>query len=265
MTEQGQSHATPAKEYHIKCVVKMRLTQRKFQRYIKQIRVFDIFSGDGQNSVSGINMQGSPLEIADAIIESGVDAFFVASDIREFAVEMLDSRLAKKTYPDMFREFRYSVNKNSAEDQLDIIHKYLDESEDNHAIVIVDPNGPKVLPFEKLRSIMQQHGRQCDMILNIAEGHLSRIMACSVTKDKNWWAKYDSIIRVIWDVINTTGNGWLRMPLRIEGNPGNVNSHRWRFVCTWGWCPPKNEWAGQNFFRVNSYADLKQQMEGKRS
>lgn len=258
---QGQSYATPTKEYHIKSVVKMRLRQRKNQDWIEKINVYDIFSGDGQNIVDGIDMQGSPLEIADAISESGVDAQFVASDIRAFSVKILEAKLNAKKQIDLLRNLDFSVNQNSAENQLDVIHDFLDEDRRNHAIVVIDPNGPKVMPFEKMRYIMATHGNQCDMIINVAETHLARIMACNITKNKNWWARFDSVVDALWAIVATTGNGWLRKPLRIEGNPCGVNSHRWRFVCVWGFAPPRNEWRTENFFRVDSLQSLKKQME----
>jgi hypothetical protein len=127
---QGQSHATMKKEMHIHGVVKMRLMQRKNQRYIKDIRVYDIFSGDGQNIVDDITMQGSPLEIADAIASSKVNAKFIASDIRPISVDYLRERLESKSVElrlcvDLFSCLKFEVMENSASNQLDVISDYL--------------------------------------------------------------------------------------------------------------------------------------------
>ena len=138
--KQGRGKVTALKEVQIKGTVKMRLTQRKKQgSYIKKIAVFDIFSGDGVNIVDDISIPGSPLEIASAIEESGIHSkiqtYFFASDSRQDAIDSLGYLLG--VYP-----FALAIMQNEAEKQLDYLESYLTESKSNHAILVVDPNGP---------------------------------------------------------------------------------------------------------------------------
>ena len=248
---QGTSTITPIKEVQIKGTVLMRLRQRKNQSWINNINVYDVFCGDGENIICDETVQGSPLEICDAINESGMDAAFIASDIKHLSVMALCPMLKAKANTDLFTHKRYSAEKAKATDQMDKIICYLKKSKGNHAIIIVDPNGPGVMPFDKMLYIMKHHSKQADMLINISETAINRILGCHITKDKNWWEKYDSFVEIIWSILATCKCGWIRTPIKGD-------RQRWRFICCWSFAPPLHNWEKQGLFEVRSKDDLVQ-------
>lgn len=247
-TTQGMSAVTPVKEVQIKGTVKMRLLQRKNQRsYIKEIRVYDVFSGDGRNVVEGQEIQGSPLEIADAIRESEVDAELYASDILDDTISRLEPALATKGVP-------YHLRVCSAAERFAEIRDYVCSSpKGHHAIVVVDPNGPGALPFEQMLDLAKRRAGQVDLLVNISETAMKRILACAVTKDKNWWADMPSFRDFLLRLFTYYREMWLRDA--IAGDP-----QRWRFICFWGWTPPGGPWEKQHLYQIKTQEELESRL-----
>ena len=248
MAEQGCSQITKIKEIQIKGLVSFRLTQRKFQpNYLKNIGIFDIFCGDGENTVDGESFAGSPIEIINAILET--EAYknkrigFFASDNRESAVETLHNRLSKRTYP-----FKVEVMKRLADEQLDFVRKFLMNSKVNHAILVMDPNGPAVIPFEKIKALSKYSDR-LDVIINISEGAINRIKGCGITKDKNWWADYETFEDIIIEFLKGYKEGFMRGAVKGD-------KQKWRIVTMWSWGLPKNDWKKQGLYKIRTKQDI---------
>lgn len=249
---QGSSAVTGIKEAQIHGVVKMRLTQRKWTEsnpkpYIDEVCVYDIFSGDGINFVDGEMVMGSPYEIHRAIVESGLweskKVRFVASDIREQAIQQLATLLGEE------RRFLVDYRTGPAVDQIVNASERLRRNQRCHVMLIVDPNGPGTMPFTELLALAQTYGRRVDILLNVSETAICRILGCSITKDKNWWAGFDAFADVIRALLVHFKGGWLRQPL-----PGD--RQRWRFICFWSYAPPPRGWLQQHLIPMDSTTDL---------
>jgi len=252
---QGMSMITPIKEVQIKGTVLMRLRQRKFQQYIRKISVFDIFCGDGENSVAGETIQGSPLEIADAINESGMsNVSFIESDINKIAVDHLMKELREKNNTN--RNHAFISIEMSAKDALNEILRYLSMNKNNHAIVVVDPNGPADLPFDAIKKLVHEYSSQADLIMNVSETAFKRILKCRTTREKNWWKGYCDFIEIISDIMKGAREGWLRMPIKSD-------RQKWRFICCWSFSPPRNAWENQGLYRVSGIEQLKNLIKGE--
>jgi hypothetical protein len=248
MTLQGCSQVTKIKEIQIKGLISFRLNQRKFQgSYLKNIGIFDIFCGDGVNSVDGESIDGSPIEIANAILETEVykkkQVGLIASDNRESAVELLRKRLSKRDSP-----FWINVIKRTADEQLDVVRKYLNSKKSNHAILVVDPNGPATFPFEKLNALSVFSDR-LDVIINISESAINRIKACGITKDKNWWANYETFEDIIVEFLKGYKEGFMRGAVKGD-------KQKWRIVTMWSWSKPKNDWKKQGLYKIRTKQDI---------
>ena len=255
LIHQGASQITPIKEAQIKGTVMVRLTQRKFKEYIPRIFVYDIFSGDGVNIVDGTSVLGSPVEIANAILESKIlqtkRVKFIASDIREEAVVRLYNRL------DVFIEQGVDiecVNVDAATMFCSIYERLLYDKA-CHIIIVVDPNGPAPLPFNELLAVSQDFNKRVDVFLNVSETAMKRVLNCSITRDKNWWRGYDDFKSMVLDVFKNFKQAWVREV--IDGD-----RQRWRYLCFWSFAPTKRGWEKQGLYPINSANQMEVFLEG---
>jgi len=250
MTLQGFSQITPIKEVQIGGTVQMRLTQRKHQHWISAIRVYDVFSGDGVNILEGESIDGSPVEIANAIIGADVDCELWASDINPVACERLGVTL--QGYP-----FCH-VEPQRAEEQLRRAAGWLAGNRTRHAVIVIDPNGPGVLPWDAMMLIAEKYAKQADIIFNISETAMRRVMACSLTKCCNWWAEYQTFTDALAHILRNYRAGWVRQAL-------NGDRQKWRLLCMWSFAPPKRAWEAQGLIEVRSRADIETAINGDRN
>ena len=247
---QGMSAVTPVKEIQIHGVVQMRIMQRKrgfAEGWVPELRVYDVFAGDGENIVQGETIQGSPLEIADAVIESGLPCSMHASDINEMSTLALARRLSEKP------GLKHTVTQKPAAQALADVAVYLSANKKNIAVVVVDPNGPGVLPYRELLNLATHFPYRCDLLLNISETAMKRILACAVTKDKNWWAPLSSFPEFIWSLGKHYRQMWVRRVLPSD-------PQRWRMLCFWSGVPPKDPWAKQQLYIVDSLEALNKEL-----
>jgi hypothetical protein len=252
---QGCSDVTPIKEIQIRGVIETRLNQRKLQpKYINRIGIFDIFCGDGTNIVDGESIPGSPLEIINAIQSTGVfktkGIDFFASDNRQDAVDTLTNLLTREVYP-----FSVNIIKKPADEQLEFVHWYLSENRRHHVILLVDPNGPGVIPFDKLNHLSKFSSR-LDVIINISESAILRIKACSKTKHKNWWAGYQTFEDILWELLRGYNEGWIRDVIKGD-------RQKWRIMTMWSWCPPRNAWEKQRLYRIKTKQNIIDILDGR--
>lgn len=251
---QGCSDVTAIKEIQIKGTVETRLLQRKYQGYIDKIGIFDVFCGDGKNIIEGQTILGSPVEIIRAIRKSGVSKHqtvsFYASDNRQTALDTLSNLIDR--YCD--NTFRVEIQKETADAQLRKVERFLSESKNTHAIVVVDPNGPGVLPFNELLNL-SRFSKQLDIIINISEVAINRIKGCSITKNKNWWARYDTFEDILWAIKAPYCEGWIRDAVKGD-------KQKWRIFTAWSWSPPKNPWEKQRLFKIKTKEDIRNILNG---
>lgn len=249
MDKQGASPMTPIKEAQIYGVVKTRLLQRKFAGpWIEGVVVCDIFCGDGINTVGDKIVLGSPLEIVRAIADSGIvdekPTGFVASDIREDAVARLRSMVAV-----VDPAFPVECVTEAAAERIAGLGAWMEEHPKLHALLLVDPNGPGVLPFKELLGLAALFGKRLDVFINISETAVNRVLNHPVTKGKNWWADYVEFKDALCDLKRHYREGWCR---------GSISSdpQRWRFVCFWNYAPPRSDWAKQGLRAVKDDKDI---------
>jgi len=244
---QGVSAITPLKEIQIHGVVKTRLAQRKYQHYIPRVLVYDIFAGDGENVVGDERYYGSPIEIAQAIEESDIvstkSVRFVASDLRQEAVDSLAALV------DFHYGFPVDVRRSKAEDQIKDLTCCLDACPQDHAVLVVDPNGPGTMPFNAMLDLAKRHSRRVDLLINVSETALKRILSCSATRDKNWWAGFQDFAEIVRCLLAQFRQAWIRLPI-----PGDCQ--RWRLMCFWTFRPPDQPWLRQRMLAANTSTDL---------
>jgi hypothetical protein len=244
--EQGCSSVTIIKEIQIAGVIKMRLNQRKNQKYIKIIGIFDIFCGDGVNIVENKTILGSPIEIVNSIKTTQIyktkQIDFFASDNRELAIYTLSRRLDYEDLP-----FNVNVIKKTADEQLDFVKEYLTQN-NTHVILLIDPNGPGVIPFEKL-NCLSKYASCLDIIINISEIAIKRIKGCSITKNCNWWADYETFEDILWELKKGYKQGWIRDAIKGD-------NQKWRIMTLWSWRPPDNAWEKQRLYKIETKQDI---------
>jgi len=253
--EQGCSSVTKTKEIEIRGIFEMRLNQRKYQKsYLRNIRIFDIFCGDGENQVVGETFLGSPFEIINAIESTKVyenkHVDFVASDNRQVAIELLLKRVNRKDHP-----FKVNVLKMPADESIDLVKSYLSSSNANHAILLVDPNGPGVIPFQQLNDL-RRYSSRLDVIINISESAINRIKGCGITKNKNWWADYENFEAILCELRRGYKWGWLRDCIKGD-------KQRWRLIVLSGWAKPKSGWEKQGLYEITSDQDIIDMLDGR--
>lgn len=244
---QGNSSITPIKEAQIYGVVKTRLLQRKYATWIRKIHVYDIFSGDGLNIVDGNLVWGSPVEIVNAIIDSGIPQIkqitFTASDIRKESVDILQRRIGATN------GFLTNCKHINASAQLTDIKEILMRYPSDHAIIIVDPNGPGVLPFNELLHLSRIYNKRIDILLNISETAMTRILGCHITKDKNWWADFENFCDIVNEIFINYKQAWVRQV--VQGD-----RQRWRFLCFWSYAKTKQGWKNQGLHAIETQEAL---------
>jgi three-Cys-motif partner protein len=253
--KQGCSGVTKTKEIEIRGIFEMRLNMRKYQPgYFKRIRIFDIFCGDGENSVDGETILGSPFEIINAIESTKVyrnkQVEFLASDNRQFAIDTLSKSLNQNEYP-----FSVKTIKMPADESISLVGSYLRSSKLNHAILLVDPNGPGVIPFQQLNNL-RRYSSRLDVIINISESAINRIKGCGITKDKNWWANYENFEAILCELRRGYKWGWLRDCIKGD-------KQRWRLIVLSSWAKPKRNWEKQGLYLITSDQDITDMLDGR--
>ena len=249
--DQGVSNITIIKEAQIYGAIKTRLLQRKNAYWIRKTHIFDIFSGDGMNIVDGEVVWGSPIETLYAIIHSGISRYsFIASDIRSDAVERLEQRMG-----DLGKHTDTKFQTVDAASQIKHIRELMRNHPSNHTLVIIDPNGPGVMPFKEMRVLSQIYSKRVDIFLNISETAINRILRCGITKNKNWWAEYESFSSIILDIFKHYKQAWVRKV--IIGD-----RQKWRFICFWSYAPTKSGWDKQGLISVPSKQEMEEILKG---
>lgn len=215
--------------------------------------IYDIFSGDGINIIKGESIWGSPIETVNAIYDSQIHEYknteFVASDIRIESVDMLKKRIG------VIDEFKTEFRVQNATNQIADIYSRMESNPKHHAIVIVDPNGPGVLPFNEILNLTRKFHGRLDLFLNISETAMNRVLNCKVTKDKNWWAGYGDFKNIVVAIYTNYKEAWFRNVIKGD-------HQRWRFICFWTYAPPKNDWSKQGLMSIKSHIDIDNILQG---
>lgn len=246
---QGVSDVTKKKELDFYGICSTRLMQRKFQPYIKQIYLCDVFCGDGQNVINGEILSGSPVKMAQAIESSGITetkaVYLIASDIRRDAVTKLNNHFSETQY-----SFETAIIQKTASEQIKYIHQVAIEEKDAHFILVVDPNGPKALPFNELKVIAQDKSvsSRVDVIINISVTSIKRMVRHRISAGANypWWIKdvdclgKDFFLRLAKDY----KGAWIRKPLG--------DKQGWVILAYFNWSPPRNDWSKAGFVNLHS-------------
>jgi three-Cys-motif partner protein len=233
----------------------MRLNQRKNQQgYIKRVGIFDVFCGDGKNIIEGETILGSPIEIINAIKASRAyetkQIDFFASDNRQDAIDTLSNLLDYEILP-------ISVNtiKKPADEQLKFVKQYLNQDCRNHVILLIDPNGPGVIPFKQLNDL-SNYASRLDIIINISEIAIKRIKGCRITKNCNWWADYETFEDILWELLKGYKQGWIRDAIKGD-------NQKWRIMTLWTWAPPRRGWEKQGLYKVKTKQDIIDILDGR--
>ena len=246
---QGVSEVTQKKELDFYGICNTRLMQRKFQPYISRIYMFDVFCGDGHNVVNGDIMTGSPGTIANAIECSGItetkDVFLICSDIRHDAITKLNNYFDNRKW-----SFGYGAFESTASDQIKHIHKIAKQDKKAHFIIVVDPNGPKALPFDEIEQLSKDKSvrNRVDIIVNVSATSIKRMVKHRISAGAkyDWWIKaVEYLGRDFFQRIAKNYKGaWIRKPLG--------DKQGWVIMAYFNWSPPKNDWNKAGFIDFNS-------------
>lgn len=164
---QGRSEiATPAKQYHLRSLVRMRcimLSPYLINGWASSLRIRDAFCGDGENVVGGKVIDGSPVSIVNGIIEAHqsckslrtVDHLIKCnfSDIRDDAISGLGPKMFDKFNfkSDLFShntwESKVICERLTATNALSDDIKYLQDNPKARLLLVIDTNGPSDIPF----------------------------------------------------------------------------------------------------------------------
>jgi hypothetical protein len=109
-----------------------------------------------------------------------------------------------------------------------------------HSMGVVDPNGPKGIPFLELKELSANHGDICDLLINMNVSALKRVWGLEDGKVRGWWAEWiDTYDRFVLDLGEDYHSNWIR-----ANRPGIAG---WTMLGFWAYSPP-NKW---NFNGVN--------------
>lgn len=249
---QGASKATAIKTHHVGELASMRMAMNQglWVKYgLKRFFMFDVYCGEGYNIVDNQEIIGTPLKLAEAAYNSNlVDLVgavqLVCTDIRQDAINTLKPELQRYN-----REGLYlSASVKESSEQIHNICNWMTNEKkegryDFHAVIVLDPNGPKQLPLEEIRRLVDLHANKIDLILNINEVAFQRILGHKRGAGKNsydWWI---CLMQEVDDFYKTISAGFKGMWVRrkVPGTNG------WSMAVTFGYSVPKNDWSKEGF------------------
>ena len=265
---QGASRFTERKEFEIGGLVQMRLRQLKSpmpSRYYDDIVIADVFSGAGENVISGKDdpIDGSPLRLLWALqtatqTKSGPSIMGLAgksvrlffSDIRADAIARLNNLISDRWTPISGLDTHISTATLPASKAIQLLHNTLAESPKTHLILVLDPNGPKDFPRDEVLAMLDQHSRRIDLVPYISATAVNRCLQhrnqCGAKYDSWWLSSVDRFDTGFIHAISRNRHGWIREP--IHGDP-----QRWLMLPTFApQLTPRNDWAKQGYVEINS-------------
>ena len=271
MTEQGKGPLTRLKQDHLRGIIKILLNtqQARIRDGRVQLRIHDCMCGVGENEIFGLTIDGSPRSIItaasnqfDALIGDGCtedmaeNLHFLFTDIRQKATEKLNRILAhgyqmgglrfgphphltpSPNSPDSF----VTIETKEAADAILESADYLSRSGKNRLVLLVDPNGPKALPYPELKNLLTSifTRNKVAVILYIAATAIKRIR-----KSGYGPAWVSGFREMLLDGFKAAGNSWIRKPV-----PGDA--WQWTMICYYGKSfAPRHDWKKAGFIRLD--------------
>lgn len=264
---QGQSPtATPIKQVNFRGIVKMRCMMFSgfFGDGLKQIsilRIRDAYSGEGENTVEGIAIDGSPISILTGLEDATNDcpAFRSVhhrvqlrfSDIRASAVEALEANVAGKfdRKADLFAVNSYhgmaQVQCCLAKEAVLEDTEWLKADKRRRLILILDPNGPKYLPFDEVMQMLVGPLRsRVDVLIHVSAGAIKRVLGHAPAQKgmMDWFGRFEP---VFVGALNMGDDAWIRVPLKGD-------SSQWTMMAYWAAPAPKGDWRAKGFVQLAS-------------
>ena len=257
--------ATPAKQDGLKGIYDMIGLMRKNWR--GQVIFADMYSGAGKNIIDGQNVRGSPISMLEGLllsvsrmrgIPSGNWAIVFNDIVKGRATESLPQAVAgwqeeKRIAVDPTKLICYtkdmqkftipiSYKEGSAATLTKEIESLLNQYRGCHVIMAIDPNGPKDAPWNELRSIWDNHGKNAEMIFHISANTLKRVAKARQATNFNFSPMPDHMHGMI-KAFRDAG-GWIREPL---------GSDQWTIALLSKY-PPEYGWMcqGAKFHKIDS-------------
>lgn len=262
MSQGSSSVATPAKQSGLIGMIDM-LTKMRQKSY-KPVVILDFYCGSGHNVLDGQTINGSPLSIIEGVCKA-INAmkelpkqpmFIVFNDIVSMRVndllpEKIEEWQEKNGLPVDRNQLVCFNNKNerfainlhySAGDAADLCDSLLKAVRQGyHCVSIIDPNGPKHVPWEKLRSIYNSHQKSLELIFHISATTLKRVWRARESTDIQFSPMPDHIADML-TYFNDCG-GWIRQP---------AGADQWTMMLISRF-PPRNGWLvkdGLSFYKI---------------
>jgi len=252
---QGSGIATEKKSEDFYGILKMRLqmNQGKWIKSgkVKEFFIFDLFCGDGMNIVDDSEISGSPLRIMEAIkntkLINKIDKLtIVLSDIRKDALQILYSRIEEEGMPE---NVNIILLNEDASDLLPKITTFLKTKKNYHAILLLDPNGPKTLPLPEIKEFSQFHSSNSDIIINFNVVAFKRIFGhkkgLGCNSYNSWWiGALNSLSGFVETVEPFYKTAWLRKNMRGCGG--------WTILSCFGYGTSPKPWRNAGFLSYES-------------
>jgi three-Cys-motif partner protein len=264
-THQGASPiVTPMKQGNFAGIVEMRLIQhsrRLASGECSQLTIADPFSGDGENTIEGLAIDGSPLSIL-----TGLERAFVKcpdlravsanikirlSDLRKDSIHEAAKRIVAKFDKqfDLYGVNHYTtmvdIDRMLAAEAVARLIEWLGEDSKRRLILIIDPNGPKTLPYLLVQQLLTGTlRRQADIVIHISANAISRVLAWQQAQInmKEWFGTFPSMFI---HALGADSSAWIRMPLVGDKS-------RWTIMAYWGDLAPRSDWRKQGFVHLGS-------------
>lgn len=255
--------ATPAKQDGLTGIVHMMTLMRK--NMARPVVFIDFYCGDGKNLVDGKVIKGSPISILEGVAK----AIASMSELPKYPRQIVFNDIVAERVTDKLplhiegwqREMglpvdcNYLVCYNKLGKRFRVPITYLAGGADSlcdsvfkgimygyHVISIIDPNGPKDAPWEKLKQLYSKHSSSFEVIFHLSATTLKRVSLARESTGFNFRPMPNHVANLI-DSFADCG-GWIREP---------VGGDQWTMMLVSKF-PPRNGWNvknGPKFYKID--------------
>lgn len=240
----------------------MQLKSWSVDPHYDRIIIADVFSGSGENVMDAKDdpIDGSPIRLLWALSHAvntrhGPNPMalekkridFLFSDIRKDAIAhlkgIIDDRWDNTCNANIYAETL------EASEAIQLLLDELLISPRTHLILVLDPNGPKSFPRDKVLELLARHGARVDVIPYISATAINRCLrhkeTCGAHYD--WWlSAIESFDTGFVLEIAKYRKGWIREP--VPGDP-----QKWLLFPTFpSRFYPTHDWSKQGYVMIDS-------------
>ena len=171
--------------------------------------------------------------------------------MRADAIQILEKTVEKKfnRKADLFTSNSYfnlcEIEKLTASEAMSSDIEWLGSDRRHRLILILDPNGPKYLPFHQIMQLLNGPLRtQVDVIIHISGGAIKRVLGWAPAQKGmlDWFGRFETIFV---SALSAEAEAWIREPI-----PGD--SSQWTMMVYWAKPIPQGDWQKQGFVKLGT-------------